>query len=113
MSKSKKRAAPADEGGSSKPKKQKKSPYQVDESLLNLDLEINEAFAVMDSQLLADYAAQKITRFGSDLSSIEVADLSLPGMFICLVVLLGSPTLTYHPPPKPPSCKTRRSNEDA
>ncbi|ROT41728.1 hypothetical protein SODALDRAFT_343571 [Sodiomyces alkalinus F11] len=76
MSKSKKRAAPSEEG-SRKPKKQKKSPYQVDESLLNVEAGINESFAVMDSQLLADYTAQKITRFGSDLSSIEVADLTI------------------------------------
>lgn len=78
MSKSKKRAAPSEEG-SRKRKKQKKSPYQVDESLLNVEAGINESFSVMDSQLLADYTAQKITRFGSDLSSIEVADLTISG----------------------------------
>lgn len=79
MSKAKKRAAPED-GAAPKVKKQKNSKYHVDESLLNGELGINESFAVMDNQLLADYTAQKLTRFGGDLSSIEVSDLTLSGM---------------------------------
>jgi len=78
MSKSKKRAA--EDGGATKVKKQKKSKYEVDDSLLNEELGINESFSVMDNQLLADYTAQKLSRFGSDLSSVELSDLTLSGM---------------------------------
>ncbi|KAK1452701.1 hypothetical protein CCUS01_10742 [Colletotrichum cuscutae] len=80
MSNTKKRAAPSQEGGEGgqKAKKQKKkSAYQVDETLLNAELGINESFAVMDNQLLADYTAQKISRFGTDLSPVELSDLSI------------------------------------
>ncbi|KAF9872256.1 hypothetical protein CkaCkLH20_10348 [Colletotrichum karsti] len=76
MSNSKKRAAPDQDGGKAK-KKKKASPYQVDETLLNEELGINEAFAVMDNQLLADYTAQKLTRFATELSPVEVSDLSI------------------------------------
>lgn len=78
MSKTKKRSAPED-GAASQAKKQKKSKYQVDDTLFNMELGINESFAVMDNQLLADYLAQKLGRFGSDLSAVELSDLSLSG----------------------------------
>lgn len=83
MPQSKKRAAPQ-EGGDNAPKvkKQKKSKYHVDETLLNGELGINETFAVMDKQLLADYTAQKLSRFGNDLSSVEVSDLTLSCKFM-------------------------------
>ncbi|TDZ31596.1 Protein CMS1 [Colletotrichum spinosum] len=76
MYNSKKRAAPAQDGEGGKRKK-KKSAYQVDETLLNGELGINESFAVMDNQLLADYTAQKLARFGTDLSPVELSDLSI------------------------------------
>ncbi|KAF6810252.1 hypothetical protein CSOJ01_06443 [Colletotrichum sojae] len=76
MSNTKKRAA-SGQDGEPKKKKSKKSTYAVDETLLNEELGINESFAVMDSNLLADYTAQKLARFGTDLSSIEVSDLSI------------------------------------
>lgn len=85
MSNTKKRAAPSQDGGEGgqKAKKQKKkSAYQVDETLLNAELGINESFAVMDNQLLADYTAQKISRFGTDLSPVELSDLSISGEFL-------------------------------
>ncbi|WYZ45557.1 hypothetical protein EsH8_VIII_000873 [Colletotrichum jinshuiense] len=76
MSNPKKRAAPDQDGEGGK-KKKKKSAFAVDETLLNGELGINESFAVMDNQLLADYTAQKLTRFGTDLSSVELSDLSI------------------------------------
>ncbi|KAJ3954507.1 Protein cms1 [Colletotrichum tropicale] len=76
MSNSKKRAAAPDQDGERK-KKKKKSAYTVDETLLNEELGINESFAVMDNQLLADYTAQKLARFATDLSPVEISDLSL------------------------------------
>ncbi|KAM0325181.1 hypothetical protein ACHAQA_007720 [Verticillium albo-atrum] len=64
------------EAGAAPPaKKQKK--FQVDDSLLDTELGLNKSFSVMDNQLLADYTAQKISRFGTDLSSIEVSDLTV------------------------------------
>lgn len=81
MSNSKKRAAPSQDGEGQVKKQKKKSAYHVDETLLNAELGINEAFAVMDNQLLADYTAQKIARFGTDLSPVEVSDLSISGEF--------------------------------
>nr|XP_036580838.1 uncharacterized protein CTRU02_09231 [Colletotrichum truncatum]KAF6788910.1 hypothetical protein CTRU02_09231 [Colletotrichum truncatum] len=75
MSNPKKRAAPDQDGEGRK--KKKKSAYQVDETLLNEELGINESFAVMDNQLLADYTAQKLTRFATDLSPVELSDLSI------------------------------------
>ncbi|GKT66555.1 replication regulator [Colletotrichum tofieldiae] len=76
MSNPKKRAAPTQDAEGQK-KKKKKSAYHVDETLLNGELGINESFAVMDNQLLADYTAQKIARFGTDLSPVELSDLSI------------------------------------
>ncbi|ORY60505.1 U3-containing 90S pre-ribosomal complex subunit-domain containing protein [Pseudomassariella vexata] len=70
--KSKKRAAADSEGGS---RKKRKSAYEQDESLLDTELGVNKGYAFMDPQLLADHLAQKTTRFGSDLSPIELADL--------------------------------------
>lgn len=69
--KSKKRAA-TDEGGS---RKKRKAGLQQDESLLDTEAGVNLGIAAMDSQLLADYLAQKTSRFGSDLSPVELADL--------------------------------------
>jgi protein CMS1 len=33
----------------------------------------------MDNQLLADHLAQKLSRFGSDLSAVEISDLTVSG----------------------------------
>lgn len=64
-----------DDGGAHK---RRKSARQ-DESLLDVDAGLNEAFARMDSQLLADYVAQKTSRFGKELSPVELADLYISG----------------------------------
>ncbi|KAI6381809.1 csm1-like protein [Pyricularia grisea] len=58
--------------------KKGKRVAQDDDSLLDLDAGLNLAIANMDSQLLSDYLAQQTTRFGTDLSSVELADLHVP-----------------------------------
>ena len=55
--------------------KRKKSKYEEDESLMDLEAGVNKAFTLMDSQLLSDYVTQKTTRFGTDLSPVELSDL--------------------------------------
>lgn len=74
--KAKKRKAPED-GGSRK--KRKPGASIEDDSLMDLAAGLNKAFAVMDSQLLADHLAQRTTRFGADLSSVELSDLHISG----------------------------------
>jgi protein CMS1 len=80
MSNPKKRAAADDVAPSSKKAKKKKSKANSqDDETLDTELGLNTLFARLDNQLLADYLAQKTTRFGSDLSPVEIADLALPG----------------------------------
>lgn len=81
MSTSKKRQA-EDELPAQKPKKSKKkksNKHQATEEALDTELGVNTLFSRMDNQLLADYLAQKTTRFGSDLSTIELSDLTISG----------------------------------
>jgi protein CMS1 len=74
MSNPKKRAAedPAPE----KKKKKRKAKHREDE-LLDHELGVNTLFTRMDNQLLADHLAQKLTRFGTELSPVELADLTV------------------------------------
>ncbi|KAL2180874.1 U3-containing 90S pre-ribosomal complex subunit-domain containing protein [Thermothelomyces heterothallicus CBS 202.75] len=60
-----------------KPRKKHKKHKKVREDEADLDVEagLNRAFERMDGQLLADHLAQKIRRFGTDLSPIELSDL--------------------------------------
>jgi len=79
MSNPKKRAAADDAAPSSKKAKKKKSKANSqDDETLDTELGLNTLFSRLDNQLLADYLAQKTTRFGSDLSPVEIADLALP-----------------------------------
>lgn len=79
MSNSKKRAAEdAPASKQAKKKKKNKSSNPEDESL-DTELGVNTLFSRMDNQLLADYLAQKTSRFGSELSPIEIADLTVTG----------------------------------
>lgn len=73
--KSRKRAA-QDDGGSQKKKKKK---VRQDEGDLDAEAGLNLAFARMDGQLIADHIAQKTTRFGTELSTIELSDLYISG----------------------------------
>lgn len=63
-----------------KPKNKKKAQRsEEEESLFDLENGINTAFAFMDPGLMADYLAQKLDWTGNELSSIELADLSIRG----------------------------------
>ncbi|KID89363.1 DNA/RNA helicase, DEAD/DEAH box type [Metarhizium guizhouense ARSEF 977] len=74
MSNSKKRAAePAPEAK----KKKKKAKLSKDDEALDMELGLNTLFNRLDNQLLADHLAQKLGRFGSDLSSVELSDLTV------------------------------------
>ena len=52
----------------------------VEDGELEIDAGINIVFSHMDSQLLADYVAQRIRRYEGDLSSVELDDKYIPGM---------------------------------
>ena len=77
MSNTKKR--PAEGEAPAKKKRRKAKPKFEDDELIDLELGVNGAIAKMDSQLMADHLAQKTSRFGADLSSVELSDLSIPG----------------------------------
>ncbi len=77
MSNPKKRAA--EPAAPAKTTKKRKTKAQQDDELLDMDLGVNTLFARMDNQLLADHLAQKLTRFGGDLSSVELSDLTVSG----------------------------------
>ncbi|KJR89745.1 protein CMS1 [Sporothrix schenckii 1099-18] len=53
-------------------------PYAVNEADLDYDLALNRSFARMDGDLAAAYLARQTKRYGSDLSEVELADLSVP-----------------------------------
>ncbi|KAM0381733.1 hypothetical protein ACHAPY_004894 [Fusarium culmorum] len=77
MSTTKKRQA-EDTPTQPKPKKSKKRKAGApDDELLDTALGVNTLFTKMDNQLLADHLAQKLTRFGSDLSAIEISDMTV------------------------------------
>ena len=83
MSKVKKRSASEISSSSSKPKpksQKKRKTLEQDENL-DSELGINTAFSSMDNILISDLFAQKIAKFGGELSSVEVADISISGMF--------------------------------
>lgn len=77
MSNSKKRAAESE--APAKKRRRKAKPKFEDDELIDLELGVNGAIARMDSQLMADHLAQKTTRFGTDLSPVELSDLSISG----------------------------------
>ncbi|KAG5952127.1 hypothetical protein E4U53_001586 [Claviceps sorghi] len=78
MSNPRKRAAEtAPDAQHDRKKKKKKSKARQDDEAIDMDLGVNTLFTRMDNQLLADYLAQKLTRFGGDLSSVEISDLTL------------------------------------
>ncbi|KAL1835463.1 hypothetical protein VTJ49DRAFT_6672 [Mycothermus thermophilus] len=58
-------------------KKKLKQKRAEDEADLDLEAGLNRAFERMDGQLLADHLAQKTRRFGTELSSVELADLHI------------------------------------
>ncbi|KAI0125074.1 U3-containing 90S pre-ribosomal complex subunit-domain containing protein [Xylariales sp. AK1849] len=74
-SKAKSKKRPQEDEGGPRKKKKKKPSFQQDDTLLDTEIGVNKGIALMDPQLLADHIAQKTTRFGSDLSPVELADL--------------------------------------
>jgi protein CMS1 len=79
MSTTKKRQA-EDTPAQPKPKKNKKRKANApDDELLDTELGLNTLFTKMDNQLLADHLAQKLGRFGGDLSAVEISDMTVSG----------------------------------
>lgn len=74
MSNPKKRQA--DDAPPAKKSKKRKGNAQEDESL-DTELGLNTLFSRMDNQLLADHLAKKLTRFGDELSPVELADITI------------------------------------
>jgi protein CMS1 len=62
-----------------KQKKKKKTSKVLEEDEFDLSIGINKAFSNMDSQLLADYMAQRTKKYESELSSIELEDRYISG----------------------------------
>jgi len=59
----------------------KKQRTAADEDDLNLPISINTSFEHMNSQLLADYVAQRTRRYEGDLSSVELEDRYISGNY--------------------------------
>lgn len=78
MPKTKKRGIESEDDSSKR--KKRKSARQEENDLIDLEMSINKAISFMDSQLLSDHFAQRTSRFGSDLSAIELSDLVISGM---------------------------------
>lgn len=80
-----------------KKKKSKKAADGYDDEELDLEAGINKAFSYMDSQLLADYMAQRTRKYESDLSAVELEDKFIAGRFCALSELLQKFALTIDP----------------
>ena len=59
-------------------KRKRKAKVEAQEHL-DLENSVNLSIGLMDSQLLSDYFARMTARSGSDLSAVEIADLSISG----------------------------------
>lgn len=57
--------------------KKRRKPNAPDDGSLDVELGLNLLFNRMDNQLLADHLAQKLSRFGTDLSPVEISDLTI------------------------------------
>ncbi|CAK7224459.1 Protein cms1 [Sporothrix bragantina] len=58
--------------------KRNNNPNAVNEADLDYDLGLNRAMARMDASAAAEYLARQTKRYASDLSEVELADLSVP-----------------------------------
>lgn len=63
-------------------KKKKSNKHDAEDEFLDMELGLNTLFSRMDNQLVADYLAQKTSRFAPDLSNVELSDITISGMFI-------------------------------
>lgn len=94
--KPKKRSRDDDQGGARR--KRRRAGFEQDELLFDTDAGVNRAVALMDSQLMADHIAQKTSRFGTDLSPIELSDLYISRtspLSLSSFGLFGIPTYTH------------------
>ncbi|RYP19000.1 hypothetical protein DL765_003583 [Monosporascus sp. GIB2] len=73
-SKAKLKKRSRDEDGGAR-KRRRKSAFEEDDLLFDMEAGVNRAIALMDSQLMSDHIAQKTSRFGTDLSPVELSDL--------------------------------------
>jgi protein CMS1 len=64
-----------DSPGKKKKQKKRKGGFEEEDSLLDTQAGLNTGIALMDPQLLADHMAQRTTKFGTDLSPVELSDL--------------------------------------
>jgi protein CMS1 len=89
----KRRREPQDVDGTiatkKKPKRSKSSKKGAGGDIEDFDVEngLNNAIAKMDSQLLADFLAQRTRRHAKDLSSLELQDMYLPGTCMACNIL--------------------------
>ena len=60
-------------------KKKKSGKHSAEDEFLDTELGLNTLFARMDNQLVADYLAQKTSRFAPDLSNVELSDITISG----------------------------------
>lgn len=73
-------------------RKKKKKAEAAEDGDLDLELGLNTAIGRMDSQLVADYVAQRTKRFSGDLSLVELEDRHIPGrpIFKLVTVFIAS-----------------------
>ncbi|KAL1875136.1 hypothetical protein VTK73DRAFT_10273 [Phialemonium thermophilum] len=72
-------------------KKKKRKRVHLEDPDLDAEAGVNRAFERMDSQLLADHLARKTTRFGTDLSTVELSDLHISANAIKGTTSWGKP----------------------
>jgi protein CMS1 len=81
-SKKRKRGADPEQGAKKAAKKSRSKKGKSDEDdEIDTEAGINKAFSHMDSQLLADYVAQRTRKYESDLSLVELEDKYIPGSY--------------------------------
>lgn len=64
----------------------KRKAEAAEDGDLDIELGLNTAIGRMDSQLLADYVAQRTKRFSGDLSLVELEDRYIPGRAVSTLV---------------------------
>jgi hypothetical protein len=65
--------------------KKKQKAKEIDEDDLDQELGVNHSFERMDGQLVADYVNARTRLYGKELSSVELEDKFIPGMFDVLL----------------------------
>ncbi|KKA31197.1 hypothetical protein TD95_000822 [Thielaviopsis punctulata] len=74
-----KRPIESDEPSRNKRRRRGNKSREEENDLLDMELKVNQLFKSLDSQLTADHYLRQLTRFGADLSPIELADLTISG----------------------------------